>query len=82
LVNELLHLWFPKAWAAEERRLNRQELADSIALMIRLSRAKRVSAADAKEEVRKKVGLQSVEAMERRMKRARRAARRRSDKKA
>ncbi len=77
-----LRLRFPKAWAAEERRLNRQELADSIALMIRLSRAKGSSAADAKKEVRKKAGLQSIEAMERRMKRARQAARRRSDKKA
>lgn len=76
LVDELLRFWFPKAWAAEERRLNRQELADNIALMIRLTAAKVASVADAKTEVRKKTGLQSVEAMEMRMKRARREARR------
>ena len=82
LVNELLRLWCPKAWAAEERRLDRQERADIIALMIRLTAAKVGSVADAKTEVAKKTGSQSVEAMEKRMKRARREAKRKPDKKA
>jgi hypothetical protein len=76
LVDELLRFWFPKEWAAQGREFDHQEMADMGRLMIRLAAAKTGSVADAKREVTKQLGLQSIEALDKRIKRARRAARR------
>lgn len=77
LIHELFRLWLPKAWAAEERRLNRAEEADVAGLMIRLMKANTGgSVHDAELETVRRLDLQSVEALQQMLKRARREYRR------
>jgi hypothetical protein len=77
LVKELLRFWFPKEWAALKREVYHQETAEVCQFMIRHEAAKSgCSIADAKRKIAKWFGFQSVEAMERRIKRARQVKRR------
>lgn len=76
IVENILHFWFPKEYAAQMREFDQQATAHSCRVMIGLEAAETGSIADAKIEVAKKAGMQSVEAMEKRMKRARKVAKR------
>src|SRR5262245_33592657 len=63
LVNELFSFWFAKEWAAHLRAFDRQEKADICRLLIRLKKPKTGGLSnDAKQDVVKALGLQSVEA--------------------
>jgi hypothetical protein len=75
LMRILFKLAFPKDSAAELRSFIRWNKSAEYSFLIRLLRANRgMSAADAKKGVVKQYNLQSVEAMEKRIKRARKEA--------
>jgi hypothetical protein len=75
LGRELQRLWFPKELTAQQRDLGHIVMACTCLLKIKEVAAETGSVSDAKREVAKELGLQSIEAMEELIKRAKRLAR-------
>jgi hypothetical protein len=77
LVDELIRLWFPKAWGDREREKRRQKKATQLAEDIRRVAARDgIPLCEAAIVVADRKGLASAEALTQRIKRARREARR------
>jgi hypothetical protein len=75
LGRELQRLWFPKELAAQQRDFGHFVMACACQSRIKEVAAETGSVNDAKREVAKELGFQSIEAMEELLKRAKRLAR-------